>query len=65
MECKVCTKDFELKSENKYLVGKKDLFKPLDIFEAFDCPYCGCQNIVNVYSVRLEDDEKSENNVND
>lgn len=65
MECKVCSKDFELKSENKYLVGEKNLFKPLDIFEAFDCPYCGCQNIVNVYIVRLEDDEKSENNVND
>ena len=24
------------------------LTKPSKIFEAFDCPRCGCQNIVNI-----------------
>lgn len=65
MKCKICSKEFELKSENKYLVSKKNLFNQLDIFEAFNCPYCGCQNRVNIYDTRLEDDEKRENNVND
>ena len=34
------------------------LTKPSKIFEAFDCPRCGCQNIVNI---REEEVERSRN----
>lgn len=52
MKCKICEKEFELKKENKYIVTEKiaafgTLAKLPKTFEAFDCPYCGCQNIVN------------------
>lgn len=52
MKCKICNKRFELKKENKYLVREKyglcDLGKPMTTYEAFDCPYCGCQNVMHV-----------------
>lgn len=53
MKCKICEKEFELKKEKKYLATEKvatfgTLAKLPKTFEAFDCPYCGCQNIVNI-----------------
>lgn len=53
MKCKVCGKRFRLLKKDRYeilvpptfsevLVGSKDT-----ISECFDCPKCGCQNIVN------------------
>ena len=53
MKCKICGKEFELKKENKYLATEKiaafgTLSKIPKTFEAFDCPHCGCQNIVNI-----------------
>lgn len=38
--------------ENRYLATEKvaafgTLTKLPKVFEAFDCPHCGCQNIVN------------------
>lgn len=62
MKCKICEKEFELKKEEKYLATEKvaafgTLAKLPKTFEAFDCPYCGCQNIVNI---REEEATKSE-----
>lgn len=42
-----------MQKENKYLVkaGEKEfegLIRAAKVFEAFDCPQCGCQNIVNI-----------------
>ena len=53
MKCKICGRRFRLKSENRYEVvkapvGLLSLAKDTEIFECFDCPHCGCQNIVNV-----------------
>ena len=53
MKCKICEKEFELKKEEKYLATEKvaafgTLAKLPKTFEAFDCPHCGCQNIVNI-----------------
>lgn len=53
MKCKICGRMFRLKSENRYEivkvpVGLLSLTKDTEIFECFDCPHCGCQNIVNV-----------------
>lgn len=52
MKCKICGKRFKLMKENRYLATEKigaleGLTKAAKIFEAFDCPHCGCQNIVN------------------
>lgn len=51
MKCKICNKEFELLKENRYMVTNENLKEISKIglssvFEAFDCPYCGCQNIV-------------------
>nr|DAL28802.1 MAG TPA_asm: RimK-related lysine biosynthesis protein, Probable-dependent amine/thiol ligase family Amino-group [Caudoviricetes sp.] len=53
MKCKICGKEFELKKENKYLVTEKiaafgALTELPKTFEAFDCPHCGCQNVMNI-----------------
>ena len=56
MECKICGKEFELKKENMYLVKNSTismLFNNNE-YEAFDCPYCGCQNIVNERFLKVE-----------
>lgn len=53
-KCKVCNKEFELKKEFHYIsrneettglvnVTKKEEVK---IFDTFDCPHCGCQNVM-------------------
>lgn len=51
MKCKICNKKFELLKENRYMVTNENLKEISkiglsNVFEAFDCPYCGCQNIV-------------------
>lgn len=54
MECKVCGKDFELKLDNHYISRdnvvegfvKAIRSEEENIFDTFDCPYCGCQNII-------------------
>ena len=50
MICKVCKRYFKAKKENKYnVLNSPELpwIKPT-VLECFDCPRCGCQNIVNV-----------------
>lgn len=50
--CKVCGKKFELLKKNKYIVqenkGLSAMANGCKRFECFNCPKCGCQNIVNV-----------------
>lgn len=58
MKCKVCGKRFKLISSNRYEVVKTPvgfncLIEGSVTYEAFDCPKCGCQNIVNVKEDRL------------
>ena len=53
MKCKVCGKRFRLLAKNKYIALERTgplevLTKPAKEFECFDCPVCGCQNIVNI-----------------
>lgn len=53
MKCKVCGKRLRLKSIYRYEVvkvptGLSLLTNGTEIFEAFDCQTCGCQNIVNI-----------------
>lgn len=45
--CKTCGQGFKLKKENKYLSASANaIFGNLTLHECFDCPICGCQNIV-------------------
>lgn len=53
MICKVCKRYFRAKAENKYLVTEEltpieTIIKRTRTFECFDCPKCGCQNMVNI-----------------
>ena len=53
MKCKICGKRFNPKKELKYTVVKKPvgvgvLTESTKIYECFDCPKCGCQNMVNI-----------------
>lgn len=53
MICKVCKSYYKAKKENRYeVIESKGVLSaiaaPAKVFEAFDCPKCGCQNIVNI-----------------
>lgn len=63
MICKVCKRYFRPKADKKYLVtnapvGLKILSEAPRTFEAFDCPRCGCQNIVNIREVGVVSHEQ-------
>ena len=57
MKCKVCGKEFELKVDNHYIARDEAVIRTgissiigLDnegkLYDTFDCPVCGCQNIM-------------------
>lgn len=49
--CKICGENFELLKGNKYLVEFKKIegiIVTMKNYECFDCPKCGCQNILNI-----------------
>lgn len=54
MICKVCKRRFVANKNDKYLVQEArsitdTIMMTVPVtYEAFDCPKCGCQNIVNV-----------------
>lgn len=52
-KCGVCGRRFRLLAKNRYEVVKSPvglncLTQGTIYYNAFDCPYCGCQNIVGV-----------------
>lgn len=51
MKCEVCGIDFETNLQNHYIAieGAKPGFFQGDaiMYDAFDCPHCGCQHITN------------------
>lgn len=51
IKCKICGKRFKLLKKNRYEVVKRPfgfdgLTHAPTYYNAFDCPRCGCQNIV-------------------
>ena len=49
LECKVCGNRFTPLKENKYIVKKYGMLtKMVDYYDAFDCPFCGCQIVANI-----------------
>jgi hypothetical protein len=45
--CKVCGDKFMPCRSKRYEVVIPSMMGPSMIGEAFDCPYCGCQHVVN------------------
>jgi len=68
MECHVCKKLIQLDTETTYIayqMGEREhFFKPYRTayFDATDCSYCGCQNILGA---RLPKSEPKQENVTD
>lgn len=61
--CEVCEREFALMHENRYTVRSEEnsglmaaLGKEAEplMWDAFDCPYCGCQNRVQVRKRTME-----------
>jgi len=62
--CKVCGRDFALMAEESYIVRDNEPQKGLSqvisgqeeskIYDAFDCPHCGCQYIAQERKRLLE-----------
>lgn len=61
--CKICGRDFPLISEEHYVARgteKKGIIPTLNgqeeavQYDAFDCPHCGCQNIMQERKFALE-----------
>jgi DNA-directed RNA polymerase subunit RPC12/RpoP len=61
-KCKACKKRFQLTAENRYtarIATKTGIISAMQneeptLFDAFDCPYCGCQNLLNVRERQFE-----------
>lgn len=78
--CKVCERDFPLIYENHYIVrdpqktGAIANLVNTDVayeYDAFDCPHCGCQNVMQNRKPLLlpefpfnDEDEEEENECN-
>lgn len=54
--CETCGRGFALIAEERYTVRTVEKTGPAsafsgeesDLYDAFDCPHCGCQNVVNL-----------------
>lgn len=63
--CDVCGRDFPLIAEERYTVRGTEKsgiaiaisFEEANRYDAFDCPHCGCQNIVNLRLRELEPED--------
>lgn len=58
IRCKVCHYRFVPKAENKKVIVEpasiNNAFSGRKYYEAFECPACGCQNIVNTIEGEIE-----------
>lgn len=63
-KCNVCGRRFRLRAKNRYEVairpvGLNCLTQGTVYYNAFDCPHCGCQNIVGIFEqVNRKDNEE-------
>lgn len=56
--CEVCGHTLNISKENTYIVKVENmLFHNTDDYDATDCPYCGCQNLLHK-RYRKSDDVK-------
>lgn len=64
-KCNVCGKRFRLLAKNRYEVikmpiGLQCLTQRTAYYNAFDCPHCGCQNIVSVIEQEIIKDTEND-----
>lgn len=63
-KCYICGRRFRLLVKNRYVVVKKPVGFSLTqapvYCNAFDCPHCGCQNLVGVIERDIVKDFESE-----
>lgn len=58
-KCDVCGRYFKIRKENTYRA-----FKPggitfvRSVFDAVDCPHCGCQHLLNIREERMEENKQ-------
>ena len=63
--CAVCGRDFALIFEDHYIArddGKRGVINAIaaeeeTLYDAIDCPHCGCQNILQERKRTVEDEE--------
>lgn len=62
IHCKICKRRFELKKPFRYVAVKTESIFPLKsvLYDAFDCPHCGCQNIVGIRESEVKNVVKSD-----
>lgn len=62
--CKICGLGFSLQIENHYIsrdVERKGLVAAIGpeneskLFDTFECPYCGCQNVIQERKRKYQD----------
>lgn len=63
--CKVCGRDFALMAEDHYVVRDAEKMgvlpalsgqKESNRYDAFDCPHCGCQNVMQMRKIDVDAD---------
>lgn len=59
IHCKICKRRFELKKHFRYTAVRTESIFPLktSLHDAFDCPHCGCQNIVGIRESEVKSNE--------
>ena len=61
-KCNVCGRLFRILAKNRYevvekAVGFEQLVTPIVYHNAFDCPYCGCQNRIGTFLKKQQDEQ--------
>lgn len=61
--CKVCGNRFEVDKDSVYLVTERlglsgALSQAPKLYEAIDCPRCGCQKLLNIRMARLNGEQE-------
>lgn len=64
IKCHVCGKSFDPSKELRYTARSNTMFRS-SFYDAFDCPFCGCQYIAQERKVRFVDDEETQEDVTD
>ena len=64
-KCDHCGRRFRLKANDRYEIAKPPvglecLTRGTVYFNAFDCPHCGCQNIVGVIEKGIVEKEDAD-----
>lgn len=62
--CKVCNCNFDIKISKKYLVKVVDFLGTKNVFDAYDCPQCGCQQLISQRYLKVITTVKNENEIN-